>query len=310
VKIRLVFSKRLRWNCQQLSVKPMKSFRSVSCAAIAIVVTVISSKAAVSYSIVGSSYTQNFDSLPNSPTDTSLGNSPAGWTDDNASPGAGNFSIVGWYLYHPTVATEGGFNSHQRVRIGAGGATTGAFMSYGASGNTERALGSLNSNTLTPAGSDDYIGLRLSNNTGQTLYSFTVTFDGEQWRDGGAAIPNAQSLVFMWSTTATAINDPNTSFITAPALNFTSPVFVNAGSGAAVDGNSAGKVSGITATVEGINWETGTDLWLRWNDLNNSGNDHGLAIDDFSFVAQVPEPATYALIGIGIASVLIFRRRK
>src|SRR5436305_13537742 len=71
-------------------------------------------KATVSYTAAGSTYSQNFDSLPNSPANVSLGNSPIGWTDDNASPGTNNFSIVGWYLYHPTVVTEGGFNGHQR----------------------------------------------------------------------------------------------------------------------------------------------------------------------------------------------------
>src|SRR6476646_6891888 len=69
--------------------------------------------AAVSYSVTGGTYTQNFDTLPITPVNTSLGNSPIGWTDDNASPGAGNFSILGWYLFHATSTTEGGFSGHQ-----------------------------------------------------------------------------------------------------------------------------------------------------------------------------------------------------
>jgi hypothetical protein len=300
----------LEW--PQLSVKPMKS--TLLCVSVvAGIFTLVSPvQAQIGYSVIGSSYTQDFDSLPNTPLNTSLGATPIGWTDDNAAPGVGNFSIVGWYLYHPTLQAEGGFNGHQRMRIGAGTATTGAYMSFGPSTGTttERALGALNSNTMAPAGSDMYIGLRLRNDTGQALYSFTLTYDGEQWRDGGDVAPNAQGLVFMWSTTAVAINDPNTSFTAASALDFTSPVFANTGSGAAVDGNVAGKTAGITATVEGINWLPGTDLWLRWNDVNNTGNDHGLAIDNISFAAAVPEPTTYALVGLGIASFFIFRRRK
>ena len=70
-----------------------------------------------SYSIVGSPYSQNFDSLPNSPENTSLGSSPIGWIDDTTTPGASQFSILGWYLYHPTSQTEGGANGHQRMRI-------------------------------------------------------------------------------------------------------------------------------------------------------------------------------------------------
>lgn len=267
---------------------------------------------AVSYTTPGSTYLQNFDTLPNTPENVSLGLTAngLGWTDDNASPSAGQYSIAGWYLYHPTVPTndEGGVNGHQRLRIGAGTANTGTFMSFGSSGSTDRALGNIGANTLTSVGSDLYIGLRLRNETGQALHSFTLTYDGEQWRDGGAATPNAQTMNFMWSTTATAISDPNSSFTLASALDFTGPVFVNTGSGVAVDGNTAGRVAGITATVSGLNWLPDTDLWLRWGDINHSGNDHGLAIDNLSFIAVIPEPSGLVLLGFGITGLLLSRR--
>ncbi len=283
----------------------------VACLALSALTT---AKAAVSYSTPGSTYSQNFDSLPNTPENTSLGSSPIGWTDDNAAPGAGNFSIVGWYLYHPLVLAEGGVNSHQRMRIGAGSANTGGFMSFGVSGSSDRALGDVGSNTLAGPNSPTnsiWFGLRLSNDTGITLTDFTLSYDGEQWRDGGAATPVAQTMNFMWSTTATAISDPNTAFTAVPALNFTSPVFANTGSGAAVAGNSAGLVAGITANVSGINWQPGTDLWLRWDDINNAGNDHGLAIDNLSFSATAtPEPSVLVLAGVAATGLLIFRRRK
>jgi len=272
--------------------------------------------ASVGYTTPGSTYSQNFDSLPNTPENTSLGTSPVGWTDDNAAPGAGNFSIVGWYLYHPLslLGAEGGFNGNQRMRIGAGSANTGGFMSFGASGSTERALGDVGSNVLAGPNAPTnsiWIGLRLSNTTGVTLNSFTVTYDGEQWRDGGATTPVAQTMNFMWSTTATAISDPNSSFTPEASLNFTSPVFANTGSGAAVNGNTVGRVAGITATVAGFNWAPGTDLWLRWDDINNAGNDHGLAIDNFTFSASaVPEPSVCALAGLAAVGGLICRRRK
>ena len=88
----------------------------------------LSASASVSYSITGSTYSQTFDSLPITPS-MCVG-PPTGWTDDNAAPGSGNFSIAGWYLWAPIVAAEGGFNGHQRVRIGPGSSTTGAFMSW------------------------------------------------------------------------------------------------------------------------------------------------------------------------------------
>jgi hypothetical protein len=260
--------------------------------------------AAVIYS--GGTYSQNFDSLPNTPQNSSLGSTPTGWTDDNAAPSAGNFSIPGWYLFHPTTQTEGGFSGNQRMRIGAGTANTGAFMSFGASGATERALGILNSNTLAPAGTGmAFLGARFTNNAGYPLTQLTVTYTGEQWRDGGAATPNAQSLSFGYMVNAPNIQDAG--FTSAPALDFTSPVIANTGSGAAVDGNTAGSQL-ITATISGIDWQPGQDLWIRWADLNDSGNDHGLSVDNFEFSA-IPEPGALVLAAMALATIASRPRR-
>lgn len=156
--------------------------------------------AAVTYDTIGSIYSQNFDTLPNTPTNSSLGNSPAGWRDDFATPGPNNFSIVGWYLYHSQTPNEGGFNDHQRMRIGDGGANIGAFWSFGADGSTDRAMGSLPSASTQAFGGSQYIGLRLTNTTGVTLNDFTLTYNGEQWKDDTANNP----LVFEYST---VVND-------------------------------------------------------------------------------------------------------
>jgi hypothetical protein len=266
--------------------------------------------AAIVYDSPGSVYFQDFDSLPNTPENTNIQTGGLMWTDDTASPAAGQFSILGWYLYHPATLSEGGFSGHQRVRIGAGTTNTGAFWSFGMSGSTERALGGIASNILVPTVGDEmYLGFRLTNQSGVTLDQFTLSYNGEQWRDGGSATPNAQSLTFMWSTTATAISDPSSSFSLVPTLDFTSPVFVNPTGGAAVNGDLEGRVAISAVTVTGINWLPGTDLWLRWADMNNSGNDHGLGIDDVSFSAMVPEPGSFGMIGI-VLVVFSQRRRR
>jgi hypothetical protein len=277
-------------------------------------------RAAILYSTPASNYTQNFDSLPNSPTNTSLGTSPAGWIDDTSTPGANQFSIPGWYLWHPIMQSEGGANNHQRMRLGTGSANTGAFWSFGASGSAERALGMVSSNTMatpppitdmSPDNGESYYGARFTNNTGITLQNFTVSYAGEQWRDGGAATPNAQRISFNWKVGATSVQETGFNpvvFVGFP-LDFVSPVFTNTGGGAAVDGNGAGRVPIGSVTVGGINWAPGTDLWIRWTDINDAGNDHGLAIDDVTFSANVPEPTGLRLWALAMLPGVGRRRR-
>ena len=262
-------------------------------------------RASINYNTDGATYTQNFDSLPNSPTNASLGTTPAGWTDDNPSPAAGNFSIVGWYLNHPIAATEGGFNGHQRLRASSGNSTTGSFYSFGANSSTDRALGATNSNTQANAGSNVFFGMRLTNNTGNTIFGFTLSYDGEQWRDGGNNPATPETDVVQYSLGASGIDDNSFTNVGA-AANFTTPV--NNTTAAAVDGNVAGKVAIGPVTVSDVAWLPGTDLWIRWVDTNIANSDSGLGIDNVNFVASsnLPEPATVGLLAIG--AVLGLRR--
>ena len=158
-------------------------------------------RAAVSYTTAGSNYTQNFDSLPTTPQNASL-ETTIPWIDDSTSS-ATNTSIPGWYLYHTVTQTaEGGTNDHQRMRIGAGTANTGAFMSWGSSAATDRALGDLTSNTI----GESFYGLRLTNNTGTTLGQMTLQYTAEQWRNGGhtTATSVAQSVTFGYAVTSSS----------------------------------------------------------------------------------------------------------
>jgi hypothetical protein len=269
-----------------------------------LVATAWAAQAAVSFT--GSPYTQNFDTLPNAPINTSLEDT-APWIDDVASP-SGQTSLLGWYLYHPLVPTtpvpaEDGVNGHQRFRIHDGSSSTGGFHSFGSSGATDRALGNLAVNALGAAGTESYIGLRLHNDTGATISSFALSYSGEQWRNGGVAATH--SLTFGYSTTATSVQDA--AFTSVAELTFTSPV--TSTTAAAVDGNVAGRTVISAVTVNGLTWAPGTDLWLRWADKNDSGNDHGLAIDDLTFTAVVPEPGSAALIGLGVLAFGLLRRK-
>ena len=264
----------------------------------------------ISYTTPGSTYSQDFNSLPTDPTNNASLETAAlyadGWQDDvdaAVSP-QDDISVPGWYLYHPTDSgDEDGFNGHQRFRVGSG-STTGSFYAFGASASDpEKALGGLSSLTIAPDNAPMFTALRLTNNTGTTLNEFTLTYDGEQWRDGVATSGLPEVLSFAYSTTATPENwfSLPLGFESVAALNFTAPI--NAG-GAAVDGNVAGRVDNVTATATGVGWAPGTDLWLRWSDISVPGADDGLAIDDVSFtaVAGTSTPTFISSVTSGLAT--------
>ena len=161
--------------------------------------------------------------------------------------------------------------------------------------------GAVNSGTVSTA-------LALTNNTGGVLNSFTVRYDGEQWRNNGSA--DAHTLVLQYAFGANFADIASSSWISAGnAFNFTSPL---TGASAAVDGNAAGKIADLGGTVT-TDWSAGSTLWLRWADVNNTGNDHVLAIDNVRFsvtAAPVPEPSTYALLLAGLGAVGFIARRR
>lgn len=232
-------------------------------------------------------YSQSFDGLATAGTANA-------WVNDS--------TLAGWSAFtwlNAPVAT---------YAAGNGSNTTGAFYSFGT--GADRAWGGLGSGGTyfgSPAQASvaGYIALALVNGSAVAYDSFTISFSGEQWRNGGNA--TAQSMVLEYGfgnsfTTVTAW--------TAPGGNFTWTAPVATATAATVDGNVAGLVANRGGTV-GTNWAPGDTLWVRWIENNDSGNDHGLAIDNLSFsVTAVPEPGTYALLlaGLGVVGFLARRR--
>lgn len=233
-------------------------------------------------------YTENFDSLTTTATAT------VPWANDS--------TLAGWSLFASTgaaITTYGADN---------GGSNTGTFRSFGATGSGERALGSTASGGAyfgSPASGTTagWIAVQLTNATGAALSGFSLSYDGEQWRNGGNTSAQSLTLEYGFGATFAAVGA-----WTATGFNFVSPVV--GATAAAVDGNGAGLVSSIGGAVA-TPWAAGDSLWLRWTDLNDVGNDHGLAIDNFSFsVSAVPEPGTGALMLAGAGVLVLLARRR
>src|SRR6185369_12504484 len=205
---------------------------------------------------IGSPATENFDTLSNT----------AGSTTNTALP-------TGWYL----TETGGGARDNEQYAVDTGGSTTGDIYSYGAAAATDRAFGELRSGTLIPL-----FGAKFTNNTGATITSLDVSYNGEQWRFGGVHSTVADRLDFQYSVNATDLSTGT--YLDANALDFNPPI--TAGTAGALDGNAAANRTAISSTITGLNIPAGATFFIRFNDVDATGADDGLAIDDFSLTPQ------------------------
>ncbi len=139
----------------------------------------LAAHAALMVTAANQMFTENFNTL--AITGSPSASDPIAWSNDSTLPG---WSLFSRRPSDPTALTS--------YRAGAGTDNTGSFYSFGSSGSGERALGGIGSqgtyygepSSGTVAG---WFAVAFTNNSGSALEGFAVTFDGEQWRNGGNA---------------------------------------------------------------------------------------------------------------------------
>jgi Putative binding domain, N-terminal/Viral BACON domain len=204
------------------------------------------SGSSISLTATGVAYTQDFNTLASTGTSSTL---PTGW-----------------------ALSESGTNANTTYTAGTGSNNAGDTYSFGASGNSERAFGGLQSGSLVPTN-----GACFTNNTGGTITSLAIAYTGEQWRLGASG-RGADRLDFQLSTTATSLTTGT--WIDYDNLDFSSPV--TSGTVGALNGNAAANRTSLSFVIAGLNIVNGQTFFIRWVDFNVTNADDGLAIDDFS----------------------------
>ena len=224
----------------------------------------------------GGLYTQDFNGLPS--TTGSYGMTGFKWGPYYLStPTVNGTNLTGWQH-----ANLGGTSADLVFAVDNGGSSSGGSKSYGVTGSSNRALGSLSTGSAIPA-----FGLVLVNNTAGPLTTVSLNYTGQQWRNGGSGTPN--QLLFSYQVGGADITAGT--FTTESSLNFNNPI--SGGLAAALDGTLPANQLAVTSTFQlNSNWLPGQTLVIRWNDVNDSGNDEGMAIDDLSFSATGPVAPT------------------
>lgn len=199
--------------------------------------------------------------------------------DGLANTGTSNVLPQGWYFY------ESGGSNGTTYAADNGSTNSGNTYSYGSTGASERAFGSIASNSNQPR-----IGAKLQNDGAQPLTELLISFTTEQWRRGAGQAQDR--MQFEYSTLATGLDDA-TGWAAFSALDAVSPV-ASGTTDAALDGNASANRADVSATLTGLNLAPGATVWIRWSDINISGADDALAIDDVTFGTPVDNPPTLA----------------
>lgn len=201
---------------------------------------------AISLAALDTAVTQNFDTLATTGTSSTI---PNGWYFDETGTAA-NLTYTG----------------------GTGSGTSGDVYSFGATASTERALGALQSGSLIPV-----LGAQFTNDTGGAIGSLDIAYIGEQWRLGALGRPDSLQFEISFDATSLATG----TWTNVAQLSFTAPV--QAGATGALDGNAAANQTALSFTLVLANAiASGQSFWIRWRDVNASGSDDGLGIDNFS----------------------------
>lgn len=210
------------------------------------------------------SYTQNFDNL---------GSVNANWTN--------NATLPGWY------AAKGNGDATNFL-ASSGSSTTGGIYSFGVAGisnSADRALGSIGASSINYA-----YGIRLKNDTSAAQTNVVISYIGEEWRSGTATTPQALTFAYQIGV-GPLTNAYSGTWTTVSALSFVSPNLSAAS--LPLDGNaSTNRQFFNSIALTGVSVPVGQELFLRWLDVDDTGFDNGLAIDDFaaSFSSASPSP--------------------
>jgi hypothetical protein len=255
----------------------------------------------ISVTGVALSYTQNFNSLNNTPNSGLFA-----WAD--------NSTLANWY-----AGASGTFDN--QYMVSQGNLIDARLTSFGSAAAADRALGSLSGGDAN----NWAYGVRFRNDS-QWAQQVSVGYTGEQWRraatgtvgnEGGPPVPGVDdvphTMTVAYRVFAGAITSPSPGtsdggggWVAVSGLQFNAPQ-LRTGPGGALDGNAAAnrEVFALQSVV-GLLVQPNQEIFIRWRDPNFSpGFVHGLAVDDVqvNFTA-IPEAGTSAALGLAALGLL------
>lgn len=191
----------------------------------------------------------------------------------NITAWSNNSTFLGWYS---STALTSNLNI-----TAAAPSNTGGFYSYRCSGGNDQKIGS------RPSGSTGtiYYGLRLKNNSAKTIKSLEINFDYFQFslaENNG----NLNKIEFSYQvSTGTITNLTAGVYTNFTSLDFSQKVGDTGGSSSQLNGYPCTQM-GVAMACLAVDIASGSEIMLRFTDVNDAANDHHMGIDNFSVIAS------------------------
>jgi autotransporter-associated beta strand protein len=227
------------------------------------------------FSLTGTSYNQNFDSIGNTATATL----PDSWRMSAGGAGA----TAGFSTGTNLTATN--------QQSSSGSPTAGGRYNWGESAGTDRAIGFMTSGSY---GSPNSIMFAITNNTGGTITAMNLAFDVERYRINTAAA----NVTFFTSTDGTTWTSQPAGDTGAFATGTSSYTF----------SSTTQTIVNRTPTITGLNVASGQSYFFRWLFNTTGSSSQGLGLDNFTLNATISAGlTTFTYTGTGTPPAGIFQ---
>ncbi len=225
------------------------------------------------------------------------------YTQDFSSMTGANATVLpaGWVVGKGDTTTLGTTG----VTSTASSTASGVYEYYGANTTTKTAvaLGGLSSSGATTTVA---IVLQLTNNTGASISSLSLSFDALQWAQISGATNTLEFGYYTGATSQTKAGFSN--YTAASAFNFISPS--STGSGVLSASAALATSTNVNGTLNlATPWANGNVLDLVWYVPATSAGAIAMGIQDVT-VNAVPEPSSGALAAGGGALLLALGWRR
>ena len=133
------------------------------------------------------------------------------------------------------------------------------------------------------------VGALFTNNTGETITSLEIAYTGEHWRARHRRPGRSNRLRIQ--PRRHQPDDRRLECGSSARLL----VADDAGPAGARDGNLPGNQAPVAAAITGLAIPPGNTFAIRWTDVNATGADDGLAMDDFTLIPHGGGAATMSI---------------